>query len=113
MGATHLSERSLLAGRFPELTPHAQDGDGVIGMVLHADMQQVVRVAVRHPSKGVRVRELDVRFDVRRRARSRAGEDRRRGRREQQRRERDCVKGGRSQSRNRGESLVCTYLGTT
>lgn len=45
---THLSEGSLLAGRFPELTPHAQDGDRVIGMVLHADMQQVVRVAVRH-----------------------------------------------------------------
>lgn len=45
---THFSEGSLLAGRFPELTPHAQDGDRVIGMVLHADMQQVVRVAVRH-----------------------------------------------------------------
>lgn len=61
---TDLAEGSLLARGFAELAAHAQDSDRVIGVVLDADMEEVVRVAVLDAAERVRVRELDARFDV-------------------------------------------------
>lgn len=83
---THLAQRSFLAVRLPELTPDAEDRDGLVGVVLDADMEQVVRVAVGDAAERVRVGELDQRFDV---GRGGAGQDSSR-RREEQGGERGC-----------------------